>query len=47
MDFKPHYAWEEVEAKLASGELIEGTLWKNERNPDIAYITVKGLRNDV
>lgn len=27
--------------------MIEGSVRKNERNPDVAYLTVKDLRNDV
>jgi len=47
MSFKPHFSFEKVEEGLKNNTLFEGTIWKNEWNPDIAYIDVDGLNVDV
>lgn len=47
MSFKPHFSFEKVEEGLQNNTLFEGTIWKNEWNPDIAYIDVDGLNVDV
>ena len=45
--FKPHYSHEKVEEGLKNNTLFEGVIWKTERNPDIAYVTLDGLNIDV
>lgn len=47
MTFKPHYSFEKVEDGLKNNTIFEGTIWKNEWNPEIAYIDVDGLNVDV
>jgi len=45
--FWHHYSHEQVEEGLKNITLLEGIVRKNERNPDIAYVSVEGLKIDV